>query len=447
MALSERQDWRTIIEQPGWRQSWSSQSRSSTGFQQVASAVVHRAAAIIERRVLVADEHGTIIASSVPVAAGLTVDQLAGDDSSTWNRMPFCVEGVAGELVVANEGAETVSPRVLHALVDLMVSQITVVERLPHQHELKDRFIVDLLHHPAANSESLSREANVLGIDLSAPRAVLVIDAAEYILRVDSDLGRMSNGEIRRRAQHVISGVVRYFKLPDAAICAYLGDGEVAVLKASNSQNLQTWLDPLHDDSESGASWANLTALKRAAQGLLDALRAETQTSVNVGVGRYHPGIRGLASSYDDARVALSLGARVGGQNLVHCLDGLGLAAFVGVADERMKVDLARYLLSPLDHEPELLETIETFFREDCCPSSTAKQLSIHRNTLGHRLNKVKALTGLDPRHFDDAVQIRLACVLRVLEGDSRVGQMPMNPTSFRGRIGQSSNASAVPSS
>jgi carbohydrate diacid regulator len=126
-----------------------------------------------------------------------------------------------------------------------------------------------------------------------------------------------------------------------------------------------------------------------------------------------------LARSYQDARAALSLGRRFHGQNGVHCLDSLGIAAFVGVSDERTKIDLATYLLSPLDHEAELLSTLDHFFAEDCCPSATAARLSIHRNTLGYRLDKITSLTGLDPRRFDAAVQIRLALLLRSLRTPS----------------------------
>jgi carbohydrate diacid regulator len=88
----------------------------------------------------------------------------------------------------------------------------------------------------------------------------------------------------------------------------------------------------------------------------------------------------------------------------------------VGVADEQTKVDLAKYLLSPLDHEPELLTTLATFFTENCCPSLTARRLSVHRNTLSYRFDKITSLTGLDPRKFDQAVQIRLALLLRSLQ-------------------------------
>jgi carbohydrate diacid regulator len=93
----------------------------------------------------------------------------------------------------------------------------------------------------------------------------------------------------------------------------------------------------------------------------------------------------------------------------------------VGVSDEATKVDLATHLLSPIAHESELLQTLESFFAHDCSPTSTAKSLSIHRNTLGYRLEKITLLTGLDPRRFDDAVQMRLALTLRALPADSVV--------------------------
>jgi carbohydrate diacid regulator len=164
---------------------------------------------------------------------------------------------------------------------------------------------------------------------------------------------------------------------------------------------------------EDSSSWANLVALRRAGSALLKRLQSDTDAAISIGIGRYHPGIPGLARSYQDARAALSLGRRFHGRNGVHGLDALGIAAFVGVSDEATKVDLAMHLLSPLDHEPELLETLSVFFAHDCCPSSTAKELSIHRNTLSYRLDKIASLTGLDPRCFDHAVQIRLALLLR----------------------------------
>ena len=183
---------------------------------------------------------------------------------------------------------------------------------------------------------------------------MILIDAAAYILPPPDSGGRLTveDSRLRQRADSVIASVVGYFDLPNDTICAYIGGGEVAVLKASSTQDLEAWTDRVDSLEQVIPSWANLTALKRAVDGLLARLRRDALAPITIGIGRYHPGLRGLGRSYQDARAALSLGKRFHGPNQVHCLDGLGVASFVGVSDEATKVDLAAHLLSPLDHEP-----------------------------------------------------------------------------------------------
>lgn len=280
----------------------------------------------------------------------------------------------------------------------------------------KDRLIFDLLHGEAGDDETTVREARAGGLDLAQPRAVVLVDATGYILGpVRGTFHLQEAGGVPRRSRRVVSWIVDFFQLPHDTICAYLGEGDVAILKASNSRNLDAWTRQTDDDDTVNPSWSNLAALKRAAAELLAHLQQMTGTALSIGIGRYHPGTSGLAASYRDAIAALTLGRRLLGPNRVYCLDELGVAAFVGLNDERMKSDLAHYLLSPLDHEPELLLTLETFLSADCSPVAAAERLAIHRNTIGYRLAKVASLTGLDPRRFDDALQIRLALVLRGL--------------------------------
>jgi carbohydrate diacid regulator len=218
------------------------------------------------------------------------------------------------------------------------------------------------------------------------------------------------------RARQVVATVMSFFELPDDTICAWDESGQVAVLKASDSRNLETWIRQEDGPDPPGPFWANLAALHRAATALLKRVLENGHDAACIGIGRYHPGVEGLARTYADARAALSLGKRFHDDSRVHSLDALGIAAFVGLADEETKVGLARHLLSPLDHESNLLQTLNSYFAADCSPSVTATQLGIHRNTLSYRLAKIANLTGLDPRCFDDAVQMRVALVLRSLE-------------------------------
>lgn len=386
-------------------------------FEHIAAIVTERASAVLGAPVWVVSETGTVVASSVSTPP---VHETAGLDSSSTDlllRVPMRVGSQAGEVVVAETSdGETVSSRLGGALVELMISQALILAQLPNREELKSRFIHDLLRGRIDNESDIMREGELLGMNLAVPRAVILIDASDYILSADDEDESTPRGnQIPRRAQCVIASIVGFFALPSDTICAYIGDGEIAVLKAAGTQDLVAWTDLIEDEGRPAGSWANLTALKRAAAALLKRLRHDTRASITIGVGRYHPGIQGMAHSYRDARAAISLGSRFHGQNLVHCLDGLGVAAFVGISDERTKLDLAMHLLSPLDQESELIETLRAFFATDCCPSTTAHTLCIHRNTLSYRLDKIAMLTGLDPRRFDDAVQIRLALLVRAL--------------------------------
>lgn len=115
------------------------------------------------------------------------------------------------------------------------------------------------------------RYSKLLGLDLSPPRAVILIDASDYILVSSGSqhLQETVEARVRRRAQRVIGSVVGFFHLPNDTICAYIGDGEVAVLKASDTKNLVTWANSGDVLEQSNSSWANLTALNRAARSLL----------------------------------------------------------------------------------------------------------------------------------------------------------------------------------
>ena len=392
---------------------------TSAQFERVAKVVTQRVAELLCAQVFVIDQHLVVIASSKPDWVGLPFNQIHLKQVINYLRVPFSLDAQAGEVIVEEPlKGEVISPRLAQVLVEMVINQTAVIDALPNQHQLKNKFIYDLLYGLLDDEVTVLRQAKLLGLDLSPPRAVILIDAADYILQ--SYNSRQHEPEtvdayVRRRAQMVICSVVGFFHLPNDTICAYIGDGEVAVLKASDTKNLVIWANCRDVSEQSNSSWANLEALNRAAEALLVRLRGDTGASISIGIGRYHPGIRGLTRSYQDARAALSLGCRFHDRNQVHCLDRLGIAAFIGVSDEQTKIELATYLLSPLDHEPEMLATLNAFFAEDCCPSSTASRLSIHRNTLSYRLDKITLLTGLDPHRFDDAVQIRLALLLRSL--------------------------------
>ena len=57
--------------------------------------------------------------------------------------------------------------------------------------------------------------------------------------------------------------------------------------------------------------------------------------------------------------------------------------------------------------------TIQKFFENNLNVSETSRKLFVHRNTLVYRLEKIKKLTGLDLREFDDAIVFKVALMVK----------------------------------
>jgi carbohydrate diacid regulator len=363
--------------------------------------------------VLVTDEAGTVLASHNPaISDGLEKGERSPQDYE-FARIPVKFNGWSGTVILGSPPADRALPvRVAHSLVQLIIEQTYSSSQL-HQHDqMRDRFIYDLLRGGSGAEAELRREAELIELDLARPRVAIVIDASGYIAPSSGRIGSIEKSSgTTESAQIIVRSVSRFFGIPDEVICSYMGEGEVAVLPATNSrllQPLQSGEVELYPDS-----WTHTEALRRTTESLLDYLETELDCQCKAGVGRYHPGLAGLALSYRDAHDALMLGLSYVRQGRVYSLNSLGLIAFVSEVSEVLKRELADQLLSPLSDEPELLHTLDTYLAFDCRVDTSAEQLTVHRNTLRYRLDRIASLTGLDPRNFNQAVELRLARLLQ----------------------------------
>jgi DNA-binding PucR family transcriptional regulator len=121
---------------------------------------------------------------------------------------------------------------------------------------------------------------------------------------------------------------------------------------------------------------------------------------VAVAVGRAYPGLYGIARSYEEAREALTMAARLHvGSPVVDAHDLLVYR--VVLRDQPAIVDLVHAVLSPLvqarDGAEPLLATLEAYFDSGGVATESAKRLHVSVRTVTYRLDRVKALTGYHP--------------------------------------------------
>jgi sugar diacid utilization regulator len=119
-----------------------------------------------------------------------------------------------------------------------------------------------------------------------------------------------------------------------------------------------------------------------------------------VAVGRPHPGLYGIARSYEEAREALTMAARLRVDSPVVSARDL-LIYRVLLRDQPAIVELVHAVLSPLQHarggaEP-LLDTLQAYFDTGGVATESAKRLHVSVRAVTYRLHRIQVLTGYRP--------------------------------------------------
>lgn len=350
---------------------------------------------------------GTLVSQELKVTApdGKTLAASPGmpGDHSTLTKIPWAIPfsyggKVVGYIVLASEmpNHEEIAP-LIRSIAELVMHQSIVLEQIPRQDERLDKFIYDLLNQPQPDWSLLAAEARLFDIELERPRIAIVItiDDPQLTTRNQDPSG---DREVRlTRYKFGISRALNSFYTSSREnIVSYLGGTSFCILK-----DLVTETD---SDLVS-----NLEHFKKSLNAIYGILKSELKLTTTIGVGNYHPGLEGLRVSYHEARSAIELGAQTWDIDRIYHIDDFGVVAPLLSGVDESNIYFSRELLERLGENIEIIQTLEAFFDFDMSLTRTADKLGIHRNTLVYRLDRITDTLGLDPRAFDDAVQIKLA--------------------------------------
>ena len=161
---------------------------------------------------------------------------------------------------------------------------------------------------------------------------------------------------------------------------------------------------------------ADARDLQKIAKQIATAVTQELGIKVVIGIGTIVPHIRDLARAYKEAGVAIDVGKVFDTEKTVINYENLGIGRLI----YQLPTILCQMFLqevfkkNPIDAlDQETLLTINKFFENNLNVSETARKLFVHRNTLVYRLEKIKKLTGLDLREFDDAITFKVALMVK----------------------------------
>lgn len=139
-----------------------------------------------------------------------------------------------------------------------------------------------------------------------------------------------------------------------------------------------------------------------AAQHIADAAAAKGWPDVRVGRSMPRSDVQQLPAAMREARLCVS--APVAMDPPVRDVSNVGVSGLIAGMDPNPAITsfVAQVLGPLLEHDErdggQLLKTLRVYLRHACRPGPAAGDLHIHRHTLSYRLDRIRHLSGRDPR-------------------------------------------------
>lgn len=372
----------------------------------LAQVIVDRTMRIIDSNVNVMDNRGRIIGSGDQDRIGelhegalLAILQeriVEIDEAATHNlhgvkpgvNLPLRVEGnIVGAIGL------TGSPKALRRYgelvcmtAEMMLEQARLMHMLAQNTRLREELVLNLIHAEKF-SPPLIEWAPRLGIDLNLQRVVVVVEVDSGQLGVESAMEEL---------QHLQTLLLTSER---DNLIAIVSLSQMVVLKpALNARG--RWDPDLH---------------RQKLQQLLSRMSKSSQLKIRLALGNYFPDDGGIARSYRTARTTMAVGKqRMPDQRSYFYQDMVLPVLLDSLRGGWQAYELVRPLakLRGMDGNGLLRRTLDAWFANNVQPSSTAKALFIHRNTLEYRLTRISDLTGLNLSNFDDRLLLYIALQL-----------------------------------
>lgn len=169
----------------------------------------------------------------------------------------------------------------------------------------------------------------------------------------------------------------------------------------------------LDDEYQSASDFANI---------LYDNIKEELRIVITISVGGTIHNFDELVPVFGHSLFAYNFGKIMEPNNNIYSYKEY---IMIKLLSDIPKSTLIQYLDTLIDKnsidifcDSELMDTAEVFLKNSLNISETSRGMYMHRNTLIYRLDKIENATGLNIRHFNDALIFRLTTILHKLTGN-----------------------------
>ncbi|ODU04378.1 MAG: PucR family transcriptional regulator [Pseudonocardia sp. SCN 72-86] len=311
-------------------------------------------------------------AAELGVSAGNAVQLYLSAAWRLWRELPTVIKFADGATTAT--AAEAVMRAVDRAVASLAEGYTAARRDMMRSEETLRRELIEDLLRGDADIGALVERAEPFGLDMAQPHQVALAAPTGRLVDAEAALSSLERA--------VVQGI------GDRDVLVATKDGSIVVVAPAGSA-------------------APTSAASSAGQlrGLGDLMHADLRRAPRGGpwritVGRPYPGSYGIARSYEEAREALGMAARLHLDMPVVRAEDL-LIYRVLLRDQPAITDLVHVVASPLAKARggagPLLATLDAYFATGCVVTETARRLHLSVRAVTYRLERIAELTGYDP--------------------------------------------------
>jgi len=391
------------------------------------SAIVDRLKSILDADVAVTDMQGNVVADSQIKYFGKHL--LGAQTCLQENKIVRVSEGqlesgvqawatplvyydqTIGCLVIKDNGKTTQDQAALaRSLAELLINQVMVLKNLPTESQVLDKFFYDLFESNQKDRYEVLEQSKFLDshyykIKIETDRLIILISVKGFWQKLIGEnlVPQEENPQITKCKQCLKQIFQPYATKKSDIIVTYFSGDNFLVLIASSETTTKT-----HEQ------------LAQDIQTFPQLIKNKLGVGAKVVLGPFYPGLEGLVNNYREAKEALALGQKLYPEQDTYSPSEIFMPLTISQIPLVEQKKFVNYYLQTLLGAPQLLKTLEAYFSSDLNLKETAHKLSIHKNTLYYRLDKIQKLTGLNPRSFSTAIKITLALLMHRINGEEK---------------------------
>jgi carbohydrate diacid regulator len=377
--------------------------------EQLAQEIVDRTMAILPYNINVMDQEGRIIGSgdkqristkhevASEVLRKKETVEIGKGDTEYWKgvkegiNLPILfqgevlgVVGITGDLEIIRGYGELVK-----MTTEMIIEQAFLQRQLQLDERIKEELVHQWLNGNHLDESLFYEKAKSLQVDLLISRVVIVVKSDDHDL------------ERKRKVELMINELIEQ---DDLTVTTYTG--EIVIVKKVN----------VKDDR-----WEKERTLNTIRIWMTQLTKIDS--TIKVAIGSYHPTFKKLYQSFIEAKETMAVGEKLAPEQKVLVYDDLSIYVFMSKLANEIENNPFFDLINRLKEEDELGElqkTLQVYINHSGKAINTSNELFIHRNSLQYRLEKIKEVTGKDPRNYKDLFELYLSLIIDTFAEDKK---------------------------